>query len=128
MFPTDLKFTEEHQWLKIEKNIATIGVTSYITDTLEDISYISLPEKGEELEQMDEMTSIESTRNVITLLSPLGGEVKDINSELIDNPHTLNSSPYEDGWLIKIDLADEKEIDDLMTADEYTNFVNTLEE
>lgn len=127
MVPSDLKYTEDHEWVKVtEDNVALIGITDYATEELGEIVYVELPEIGDEVIQGDEFGSVESVKSLSSLFSPISGEVLSVNSGLVDQPATLNDSPFEDGWLIRVKFADNDEIDDLMTAEEYSVFKETL--
>ena len=127
MVPSELKYTEDHEWVKVtEDNVALIGITDYATEELGEIVYVELPEIGDEVIQGDEFGSVESVKSLSSLFSPISGEVLSVNSGLVDQPATLNDSPFEDGWLIRVKFADNDEIDDLMTAEEYSVFKESL--
>ena len=126
MIPSDLRYTEEHEWVRVENDVAVVGITQHAVDELGEIVFVDLPEIGRQIGQMEEFGSVESVKTISSLYLPVSGEVIEINSELSKNPGYVNESPYEDGWLIKVSLGDEKEIDDLMTAEEYKNFLETL--
>lgn len=126
MIPSDLKYTEEHEWVRVENDTAIVGITQHAVDELGEIVFVDLPEIGRQIGQMDEFGSVESVKTISSLYLPVGGEVIETNLELSKNPGYVNESPYEDGWLVKIALSDEKEIDDLMTPEEYKNFLETL--
>ena len=126
MIPSDLKYTEEHEWVRVENDTAIVGITQHAVDELGEIVFVDLPEVGRQIGQMDEFGSVESVKTISSLYLPVGGEVIETNLELSKNPGYVNESPYEDGWLVKIALSDEKEIDDLMTPEEYKNFLETL--
>lgn len=120
----NLKYTKEHEWVLINGNIATIGITDFAQDQLGDIVYAELPEVGQELAVGDESGSLESVKAVSELYCPIAGEVVEVNEGLDDAPETINESPYNDGWVFKIQIAsnalDEAE---LMSAKEYRTFV-----
>ena len=127
MVPSDLKYTEDHEWVKVtDDNVALICITDYATEELGEIVYVELPEIGYEVIQGDEFGSVESVKSLSSLFSPISGEVLSVNSGLVDQPATLNDSPFEDGLLIRVKFADNDEIDDLMTAEEYSVFKETL--
>ncbi|NBV83667.1 glycine cleavage system protein GcvH [bacterium] len=126
MIPSDLRYTEEHEWVRVENDVAIVGITQHAVDELGEIVFVDLPEIGRQIGQMEEFGSVESVKTISSLYLPVSGEVIEINSELSKNPGYVNESPYDDGWLIKVSLGDEKEIDDLMTAEEYKNFLETL--
>lgn len=122
-FPDDLKYTEEHEWVLIEDDVATIGITDFAQDQLGDVVFVELPEVGDELESGKALGVVESVKAVSDVYSPLSGEVVEINEELPDEPELLNTSPYEDGWMIKLKISDPSELDGLMDASDYQNFV-----
>ncbi len=126
MIPSDLKYTEEHEWVRVENDTAIVGITQHAVDELGEIVFVDLPEIGRQIGQMDEFGSVESVKTISSLYLPVGGEVLETNLELSKNPGYVNESPYDDGWLVKVSLSDEKEIDDLMTPEEYKNFLETL--
>jgi glycine cleavage system H protein len=122
-FPEELKYTEEHEWVAIEEDIATIGISDFAQSQLGDVVFVELPEVGDELEAGKPFGVVESVKAVSDVYSPLSGEVVEINEELPDAPETLNTSPYEDGWLIKIRLSDPQELDDLLDVAAYQELV-----
>lgn len=122
-FPEELKYTEEHEWIAIEEDIATIGISDFAQSQLGDVVFVELPEIGDELEAGKPFGVVESVKAVSDIYSPLSGEVVEINEELPDTPETLNTSPYEDGWLIKIRLNNPQELDDLLDADAYQELI-----
>ena len=119
MYPTELKYTKEHEWARADGDIVTIGITYYAQDELGDIVYVELPEVGAEIEQLTEYGVVESVKTVSQLYAPVTGKVIEVNKNLIKNSSLINDSPYEDGWMIKIEASDTNEIDDLLTVDEY---------
>ena len=126
MFPEDLKYTEEHQWISVEKDVATIGITSQVFEEIGEVIFVDLPEVGGTFEQMDEYAGIEAKNGVLDLCLPVGGEIIKVNQELLDDPDLVNTSPYEDGWLVKVKIVDEKEVDDLMNVLGYENFIESM--
>ncbi|MFO7766164.1 MAG: glycine cleavage system protein GcvH [Pelovirga sp.] len=122
-FPDELKYTEEHEWITIEADIATIGISDFAQNQLGDVVFVELPEVGDELEAGKPFGVVESVKAVSDIYSPLSGEVIEINEELPDAPETLNTSPYEDGWLIKMRLSNPEELDDLLDADTYQELI-----
>ncbi|HPW45233.1 MAG TPA: glycine cleavage system protein GcvH [bacterium] len=121
--PDDLKYTKEHEWVKLEGKTATIGITDYAQEQLGDVVYVELPEEGEELAKDDTFGSIESVKAVSDCYSPLSGTINDVNSLLADSPEVLNEDCYGEGWLIKIKVADPSDLDDMMDHEEYKAFV-----
>ncbi|MCK4501548.1 MAG: glycine cleavage system protein GcvH [Desulfuromonadales bacterium] len=124
-FPEELKYTEEHEWIMIEGDIATIGITDFAQEQLGDIVFVELPEVGDILEAGKNLGVVESVKAVSDVYAPLSGEVVEINEELPDEPETLNNSPYESGWMIKIKVADSAALDNLLDVAAYQEFVET---
>lgn len=122
-FPEELKYTEEHEWVLVEEDIVTIGITDFAQEQLGDVVFVELPEEGDEVEAGKSFGVVESVKAVSDIYAPVSGEVVEVNDELPDEPETINSSPYDDGWLIKIKLTDPSELDDLMDADAYQEFI-----
>jgi glycine cleavage system H protein len=121
-FPEELKYTEEHEWVLVEDDVVTIGITDFAQDSLGDIVFVELPEVGATVVAGKPFGVVESVKAVSDIYSPVTGEVVEINEELPDAPETVNTSPYEDAWMIKVKLADASELDDLMDADDYKEF------
>ena len=126
MVPAELLYTEEHEWVRVEGNMAIVGITSYATHELGEIVFVELPAMNVELSQMDEFGSVESVKTVSSLYVPVSGKVVEINKSLEEHPDMVNDSPYEDGWICKVKIADELELDSLMTADDYKQYLETL--
>ncbi len=124
-YASDLRYSKEHEWVKVEGDKATIGITEYAQNELGDIVFVELPEVGRDIEQMEELGVIESVKTVSTLYAPISGEVIAVNENLEDAPELINDSAYEDGWIVKFVMADINEVDDLMTADEYKEFIES---
>lgn len=122
-FPDNLKYTEEHEWVLIEDDIVTIGITDFAQEQLGDVVFVELPEVGDELESGKPFGVVESVKAVSDVYAPLSGEVLEVNSDLPDEPELLNTSPYEDGWMVKIKLTDPDELDELMDAAAYQELV-----
>ncbi|MCJ7507527.1 MAG: glycine cleavage system protein GcvH [candidate division Zixibacteria bacterium] len=117
--PADLKYTKEHEWLKVEGQVATMGITDYAQGELGDIVFIELPKVGTKLEQMKPFGVIEAVKAVSEIFSPITGEVNEVNSKLESEPTTINSDPYGAGWIIKAKVANPKELSNLLSAEEY---------
>jgi glycine cleavage system H protein len=127
--PKDRYYTKEHEWVFVEgENRARIGITDYAQSELGDIVYVELPELGQEVEQNDTIANIESVKSVAPVYSPVSGKVVDINSELENSPELINEYPYEDGWICVIEMRDPTEVEDLMTAEEYAEYIKELVE
>ena len=119
MYPDDLKYSKEHEWVRMEGNIAQIGVTVFAQDSLGDVVFIDLPDVGTEVGQFEKFGEIESVKAVSDLFSPIAGTIVDANSAAIDNPETVNTDPYGSGWLIKVEISDPSQLDELMDAETY---------
>ena len=122
-FPEELKYTEDHEWVLVEDDIVTIGISDFAQDQLGDIVFVELPEVGDTVEAGKTFGVVESVKAVSDVYAPLSGEVVEINEELPDEPEALNNSPYEDGWMIKLKLADPTAVDGLMDVTTYQQFV-----
>jgi glycine cleavage system H protein len=118
-FPEELRYTREHEWVLIEQDAATMGITDFAQDALGDIVFLELPNIGDEIQKDEPIGVVESVKAVSDIFAPLSGEVIDINTPLLDSFEALNEDPYGDGWMLKIKLAVPAEVDDLLSADEY---------
>ncbi len=123
MFPEDLKYYKEHEWVRTESDVATIGISDYAQSALGDIVYLELPEIGETLSAGDTFGEVESVKSVSQLFTPVGGEIVEVNTELANAPETINSNPYDEGWMIKVKMSDTAELEELMSGSEYQAFV-----
>lgn len=128
MEPTDRKYSKEHEWVKLDGGLAIVGITDYAQEQLGDIVYVELPQPGDTLTQFESFGIIESVKAASDLYAPIGGEVVAVNEELVDRPELVNEDPYEGGWMLKVQLEDESDMDRLMTAEEYQAHLKTLEE
>ncbi|MEX2237015.1 MAG: glycine cleavage system protein GcvH [Dehalococcoidia bacterium] len=117
--PSDLKYTKEHEWLRMEGEQAVIGITDFAQDSLGDVVYVQLPEPGANIEQFAKFGEIESVKAVSDLFSPIGGDVVERNAALDRQPELVNSEPYSGGWLLRLTPADAAQIDQLMSAADY---------
>ncbi|MCD4688013.1 MAG: glycine cleavage system protein GcvH [Desulfuromonadaceae bacterium] len=122
--PEELFYTEEHLWLLVEGDTATIGVTEYLQEDLEELASVEIPEQGDLLEVGGPMATAESVNTLIDLYAPLTGEVLETNDDLADSPDWLHHSPYEDGWLLRIKIAIPAETEDLLESDDYQDLVD----
>ncbi|WP_444962698.1 glycine cleavage system protein GcvH [Nocardiopsis sp. M1B1] len=116
--PTELGYTAKHEWVVVEDGIATVGITSFAAESLGDIVYVEVPEVGSEVTADEPCGEVESTKSVSDVYSPVSGEVTEVNAALEDEPETINSSPFEDGWLFRARISEEPS--DLLSAEEYT--------
>lgn len=123
MYPPDLHYTKQHEWVRLSGDIATIGITDYAQQKLGDILYVDLPRLGANVEQGKSMGSMESVKAVFEIHSPVSGEVIETNTLLATAPEKLNASPHSDGWLVNIRLSSPDEITQFLTADEYEKYV-----
>ncbi|XP_053808377.1 glycine cleavage system H protein, mitochondrial [Vidua chalybeata] len=122
------KFTDKHEWISVENGIGTVGISNFAQEALGDVVYCSLPEVGTKLSKHDEFGALESVKAASELYSPLSGEVTEINAALADNPGLVNKSCYQDGWLIKMTVANPAELDELMTEDAYEKYIKSIED
>tara|TARA_B100001094_G_scaffold129809_1_gene125700 strand:+ start:1099 stop:1476 length:378 start_codon:yes stop_codon:yes gene_type:complete len=122
-FPKELKYSKDHEWLKVEGKTAYIGITSFAQLELGDIVFVDIDTKGETLEKEEVFGSIEAVKTVSDLFMPISGEVLAFNDKLEDSPELINSDPYGDGWIIKISVSDIAELDSLLDADSYKELV-----
>ena len=119
MVPDDRKYTQEHEWVMIEGDTGTIGVTDFAAGELGDVVFVELPEPGSEFSQGDTVGTIESVKAVADLYLPVSGEIVAINDAVVDSPELVNSDPLEEGWMIKVKLSEMSEVDELMDAAAY---------
>ncbi len=125
-FPAECKYTKEHEWIKVEVDIAEIGITDYAQDSLGDIVFLELPETGTDIEREDSFGVVESVKAVSDLYAPLSGTIEETNEPLADTPELINEHPYSDGWIIKIKMNDPSELDDLMDAKAYEDYIKEI--
>lgn len=123
-FPQNLKYTNEHEWIRVEGDIAYVGITDYAQKQLGDIVFVDIPTVGETLEANETFGTIEVVKTISDLFLPVAGEVLEQNESLEENPELVNKDPYGEGWLIKMKPADIKDIDDLLDAEAYKAVVN----
>ena len=122
--PGDLKYTKEHEWVRVDGGAGTVGVTDYAQDQLGDIVYVDLPGVGTQLTYLEKLGEIESVKAVSELFSPVSGEVVEVNGALTDKPELVNESPYGEGWMLRVRLSDPAELDRLLTAQQYGDYVS----
>jgi glycine cleavage system H protein len=122
-FPEDLKYSKEHEWVLVEGSVATVGITDFAQDQLGDIVFVELPAVGDKVSKEDAFGVVESVKAVSDIYAPVSGKVLEVNDDLPENPEMLNEDSYGDGWIIKIEMSDREELDDLMTAAEYELYV-----
>lgn len=125
--PNNLKYTKEHEWIKVEGDTGIVGITDYAQHKLKNIVFVELPEHGKEVSQGATMAVLESVKSVSDVYSPASGKVTEINKELSERPELLNESPYEKGWIAKIKLKNPAEVKNLMDSKKYEEFIKGLE-
>ncbi len=123
-FPNNLKFTEDHEWLLIEGNIGTMGITEFAQGELGDIVYVDIPDASAEVKKGDTIGTIEAVKTVADLFSPVSGKIIEVNSSLNDAPETVNKDPYNAGWILKIEMSDLSEVEGLMDTEAYKGILN----
>lgn len=119
----DLRYTDSHEWLKIQDNKAIIGITDHAQSELTDIVFVELPEIGKEIHKGDELCVVESVKSVSEIYSPISGKIVDVNKKLDDSPEIINESPYDDGWIVKLEIKDKSDINNLLDAKSYKNIL-----
>jgi glycine cleavage system H protein len=121
--PAELYYTKEHEWIRMDGDIATIGITDHAQDALTDIVYIELPQEGDVLDDMGEFAIVESVKSASPIFAPLAGEITAVNVDLEDAPELMNSGPYGDGWIVKMRLSNPDAVSGLMSADDYRSMI-----
>ncbi|UCD13214.1 MAG: glycine cleavage system protein GcvH [Thermoplasmatales archaeon] len=114
-----LRYTEKHEWLKIKGDTAIMGITDYAQAELTDIVFVELPEIGKEIKKEEELCVVESVKSVSEIYSPISGKVVKVNKKLEDSPEIINESPYDDGWIVELEIKDKSEIESLLDAESY---------
>ena len=122
--PSDLKYTNDHEWIKVEGNTAIIGITDFAQSELGDIVFVEVETLDEDLEKEEVFGSVEAVKTVSDLMMPVSGKVIEFNEAIESNPELVNSDPYGEGWMIKIEVADSSELDDLLSADQYKELIS----
>ena len=121
-------YTKDHEWINIEENAGTVGITDYAQSALGDVTYVELPKEGTEVEQFESFVLIESVKAASDIFSPMSGRVKEVNRALEDAPGLINKDCYEKGWIATIEITSPDETSSLMTAEEYRKYLETLEQ
>lgn len=121
--PNEFKYSKEHEWVKVEGNTATIGITEYAQGELGDIVFVELPDGDDEINEGDTFGSVESVKTVSELYAPVSGKIVETNDELEDSPEFVNESPYEKAWMVKVELSDESQLDELLSAEQYSEMI-----
>lgn len=123
VFPQDLKYTKDHEWVRVEGNIGTVGITDHAQSELGDIVYIDIPNPNATLKKGDSFGTIEAVKTVAEMYSPVSGKLIEVNNSLNNAPETVNNDPYGDGWIAKIELSDLSELNDLMDSEAYQKYL-----
>jgi len=121
--PDNVKYTQDHEWVLVDGDVATVGITDFAQGELGDIVFVEIETEGESLDKGEIFGTIEAVKTVSDLFMPLSGEVIEVNEGLSDNPEVLNKDPYGDGWMIKVKIANEAELDDLLSPEEYQKMI-----
>ena len=121
--PESLKYTSDHEWIKVEGNIATVGVTDFAQRELGDIVFVEVETEGDEIEQGEVFGTVEAVKTVSDLFMPISGTVAEVNGDLEDTPEVVNEDPYEKGWMIKIEISDESQLEALLSAEDYKTVI-----
>jgi glycine cleavage system H protein len=122
--PAELKYTKDHEWVKIEGDVATVGITEFAQSELGDIVYVEIETVGETIDQEEVFGSVEAVKTVSDLFMPLTGEILEFNENLESNPELVNSDPYGEGWMIKVKISDSSQVDSLLDADAYKGLIH----
>lgn len=126
-FPDDLKYTKEHEWVRIEGKYATIGVTAYAQEQMGDVVYVELPDEGEVITKHETFGVVESVKSASDVYAPVSGEVVEINEPLKESPEIINEDCYGEGWIVKVEMSDKGDLDDLMNAEAYRSYIKEEE-
>ncbi|WP_289038810.1 glycine cleavage system protein GcvH [uncultured Zobellia sp.] len=121
--PAELKYTKDHEWIKLDGDVATVGITDFAQSELGDIVYVEVETVDETLDREEVFGTVEAVKTVSDLFQPLSGEIIEFNEALEDAPEKVNSDPYGDGWMVKIKVSDASEVDDLLSADDYKSLI-----
>jgi len=127
-YPSDLLYTEDHEWARVEGTVATIGVTQFAVDQLGDVTQVELPREGEALKQGDAFGTVESVKAVSDLFAPITGKVVKVNTPLQDSPEYVSEDPYDGGWMIQVEVSNADELKKLMSSEAYETFLREQEE
>jgi glycine cleavage system H protein len=120
--PEDLQYSKDHEWIRVEGDIGTIGITDHAQNSLGDVVYVELPKAGESFTAHEPFGSVESVKAVSEIFTPVSGEVVEVNETLQDEPEKVNTNPYDDGWMVRIRMSNPGEVDSLLSAAEYEDF------
>ncbi len=123
MIPEELKYTKEHEWLRLEDDVATVGITDYAQSELGDIVYVELPEVGKKFLKGEAVCTVEAVKTAADIYAPVSGEILEVNSELEDHPELINKDPYGKGWIFKMKITNRDELKELLSAQEYRKHI-----
>lgn len=126
-YPEDLRYSKEHEWVRVDGNVATVGVTKFAVEQLGDVTQVDLPKEGETVKKDDVFGTVESVKAVSDVYAPLSGKIVKVNFPLADSPEYLNDEPYDEGWMVQIELSNAKELDGLLSAEQYTTYLKEQE-
>ncbi len=124
--PANLKYTKDHEWARMDGDIATVGITDYAQHSLGDVVYVDMGSKGKAVKQHEPFGVVESVKAASDLFSPVTGTVTEVNTKLVDNPEVVNQDPYGEGWMIKVKVSNKADLDSLLNAADYDAYVATL--
>ncbi len=125
--PEDLHYSKDHEWIRVEGDVGTIGITDHAQNSLGDVVYVELPKVGESFAAHESFGSVESVKAVSEIFTPVGGEITEVNESLQDEPEKVNTDPYGDGWMIRVRMSNPGEVDSLLNAVEYEDFTKAEE-
>ena len=123
MYPEDYLYSKDHEWISVQENVGTIGITDYAQHELGDVVYVELPEVGDTFESSEPFGSVESVKAVSEVFCPIGGEIIEVNKKLEETPELINQSPHQQAWMIKIRLSDPDELKELLSSEEYEEYL-----
>ena len=126
--PDDLHYSKDHEWVRVEGNVAVVGITDYAQDSLGDVVYVELPKVGDDFAANESFGSVESVKAVSEVFSPVSGEIVGTNETLADTPEKVNTDPYGEGWMIRVQMSNAGEVDSMLTAAEYEDFTKAEKE
>lgn len=126
--PSDCKYTKEHEWIRVDNSSATVGITEYAQHQLGDVVFVELPEEGDATNKGEALGVVESVKAVSDIYAPVSGEISEVNTALKNTPETINTDCYDGAWMVKIDMANLEELDDLLTAEQYAAYLAEIQE
>jgi len=121
--PSDRKYSKDHEWVMLDGDVAAVGISDFAQDQLGEVVFVDLPDEGGELVAFDQFGEIESVKSVSELVAPVSGEIVEVNSSLADSPETVNADPHGAGWMVKVRISDEGQLEELLSAEEYDAFI-----